>query len=97
MEAEGSRCLRREQDTIGNGRKFTKQNAKEDCSQNKRCVGIETIGEKDKDDPYGGDVFKLCLDSIYQSTARDKYNNLDSRVLQKEASYGNYITTQEEA
>ena len=74
MEVEGGRCLRREQDPIGNDRKFAKQNAKEECSKNKRCVGIETIGEKDKDDPYGGNIYKLCLDSIYRSTDWDKYN-----------------------
>ena len=89
MEVEGGRCLRREQDRIGNDRKFTKQNAKEECSKNKRCVGIEFAGV---DDNY--ERFKLCLDSIYKSTAWDKYEKLTNLVFKKAHNYGKYVVNE---
>ena len=50
---------------------------KDECSKNKRCVGIEPLADK------GQTFFKLCLDSIYRSTAWDEYERSNNQVLKK--------------
>ena len=87
IEVDGSHCLRTMQGyvardgTLGDltfdiGRAF------DECSENRRCVGIEhirTSGPKKS--------FVACLDSIYTSTASDKYNGLTNQLLKKVSSY----------
>ena len=64
------------------------KSAKDECSKNKRCVGIESYFDYYDEETY----FKLCLDSIYRSTAWDKYNKLAQRVFKKAENYGKYAT-----
>ena len=83
VEEEGSRCLRREQSdrTLSGDRELTRPNAMDECSNNKRCVGIEQqiVG------------YKLCLDSIYKSTAWNKYEKFPRhQVFKKANNYGKY-------
>ena len=67
MEVKGSRCLRREQ-SHGDDRKLMSQrNAKDECSENRRCIGIESFNDK-----FGSTFFSPCLDSIYRPTIWDK-------------------------
>ena len=83
MEHEGSRCLRREQNNEGD-RNFDMLHAKEECSKNERCVGIESSIDA------SGRCFKLCLDSIYRITPLDKYQHMNDRVFKKSESRGMY-------
>ena len=86
MNEERCRCLRREktyqgQDDLEFDNIYL---AKEECSKNWRCIGIEYPGTK-----YGaGSRFKLCLDAIYASTASDKYGRITHSVLRKAAGWG---------
>ena len=86
VEEEGSRCLRREQSdrTLSGDRELTRPNAMDECSNNKRCVGIEQqiVG------------YKLCLDSIYKSTAWDKYEKLTNLVFKKAHNYGKHVVNE---
>ena len=53
-----------------------------ECSKLRRCVGIEhirTVGPKK--------LFIACLDSIYKSTASDKYKGLTNQLFKKVSSY----------
>ena len=59
-------------------RVMTRLNAMDECSKNKRCVGIENV------EGY----FIPCLDSIYRSTAWDKYKKPSNQVFKKAESYG---------
>ena len=64
---------------------------------NKRCLGVEQIEGaatvfKNTKQPVRITVYKACLDSIYKSTAWDKYENSTSQLLQKVGSYGTYKT-----
>ena len=88
MEVKGSRCLRREQYKYAHDgeRILTSQNAKDECSKNKRCVGIEPLGIIE---PLN-QRFKICLDSIYRSTAWDKYEKSNNQVLKKEESQSKF-------
>ena len=82
VEEEGSSCLRREQELGGDGdRLLLRLNAMDECSKNKICVGIEF---------EQFNLFKLCLDSIYKSTAWDKYEKLTNQVFKKANNYGKY-------
>ena len=57
VEEEGSRCLRR-QKRYGDEIVMTRLDAMDECSKNKRCVGIEfaqLVGNVAR-------LFKLCLD-----------------------------------
>ena len=58
----------------------------DECSKNKRCVGIEFAQLVEN----VGRLFRLCLDSIYKSTAWDKYEKLTNKVLKKANNYGKY-------
>ena len=60
------------------------QDAKDECSKYKRCVGIE-FNETDKN---GARKFKLCLDSIYSITAWYNYERNVNQLLKKKDSYG---------
>ena len=86
MKVEGSRCLRVEQTSDYGERKVVSGNAKSECSKNRRCVGIEIV-------PHDGIfLFRLCLDSIYRSTALDKYEESKNRVLKKAESQCKFTT-----
>ena len=86
VEEVGSRCLRKEQSdrTVSGDRELTRPNAMDECSKNKRCVGIEQqiVG------------YKLCLDSIYKSTAWDKYEKSTKFSLKKSNNYGKYTANE---
>ena len=86
IEVDESLCLRSLQlHPLGIVRPFNKQNAKYECSVNRRCTGIK---------PYGWDNdikimrFQLCLDSIYTSAAWDKNDKEVDKVFKKATSYG---------
>ena len=53
----------------------------DECSKNKRCVGIESYDEH---------FFIPCLDSIYKSTAWDKYEKSTNQIFRKANNYGKY-------
>ena len=92
MEVEGSRCLRREQAYLFDqmpyyisDRTLLIQNAKDACSKNIRCIGIQF---KKLDVVHNNALFSLCLDTIYSSSAYDIYNKSNSQVLKKVEGYG---------
>ena len=59
----------------------------DECSKNKRCVGIEFAQLVEN----VGRLFRLCLDSIYKSTAWDKYEKFPHhQVFKKANNYGKY-------
>ena len=58
----------------------------DECSKNKRCVGIEFAEFNDDT----GRLFIPCLDSIYKSTAWDKYEKLTNKYYKKQNNYGKY-------
>ena len=88
VEIEGSRCLRKEQkedyDNKLVDRKLAFLEAMDECSKNKRCVGTESSIA------FGVRQFALCLNSIYKSTAWDKYEKMTSQVFKKSNNYGKY-------
>lgn len=93
MKVNSSRCLRTDPDPehildwMGESDRILEINqAKEECSKNWRCVGIEPYYLKELPFPR----FKLCLDSIYTSTTWDKYKNLKNHVLKKSEMHGKY-------
>ena len=81
VEVEGSRCLRtqRVQDTV---LLMSINYAMAECSKNIRCIAIEF------DDDTG--LFGACLDSIYASTAAEKYQNSTYKLLKKIEGHGTY-------
>lgn len=85
MEVERSHCLRNK-NSYGEDQMFTIAKAKAECSKTKRCVGIEYVGDKYNDEDENH--FKVCMDAIYSSTAWVKYENLTSKLLKKDESYG---------
>ena len=64
------------------------KSAKDECSKNKRCVGIESFFDYYDEETY----FKLCLDSIYRSTAWDKYEESKNQILKKAESQCKFTT-----
>ena len=89
VEVGESSCVRRFQlDRLGRNHLFEKQNAKHECSANRRCVGIEPSYEGEGSFDHDASLFKLCLDSIYSSTAWDKYEKLVKTVFKKTTSWG---------
>ena len=91
---KGSRCLRIQQFNEDD-RLMRLDYAKEECSENIRCVGLEY----DRSGHYNLENdnqnlwykrFKVCLDSIFTSTALDKYGDMTHNVLKKVETYGNY-------
>ena len=79
----GSFCLRYIDNIYEEERPFDISNAKEECSKNPRCVGIEYVGDKQS--------YFMCLDSIYTSTAFDKYNDPYRYLYRKLENHGKYI------
>ena len=65
-------------------RRFDMNHAKEECSKNERCVGIESLRVQSKL------FFNLCLDSIYKSLAWDRYENITNHLYKKVDTYGRY-------
>ena len=92
MEVDGSRCLRKEYDKDGGSAWLVSfqymDQAKEACANKKRCVGIE----ESTDSAWSGPFWNICLDSIYTSTASDKYEHLTKRLLKKVKGYCKFIT-----
>ena len=82
-----SHCLRREQRELDHGGfydiKLDVNHAKEGCSKNKRCVGIEGAFWVADTEPH----FYLCLDSIYTSTAYGKYKETKYHLYKKLDNY----------
>ena len=91
MEVDGSRCLRKEYDKDGGSAWLVSfqymDQAKEACANKKRCVGIE----ESTDSAWSGPFWSICLDSIYTSTAYDKYEHLTKRLLKKVKGYCKFI------
>ena len=79
IEIKGSSCRRRLRGPWGIDRKFIKQNAKDECSKNRRCIGIVL-------DASNNNV--LCLDSVHRNTAWDEYGKLVKQVFRKAKTYG---------
>ena len=92
---DGTFCVKREQVNAGNeydirdgisdglvDRELDIIHAKEECSKNPRCIGIESQNNYE--------FFKLCLGSIYKSTAFDKYKSIENYVYKKMQSHGKY-------
>ena len=83
---DASRCLRTEKHTSHFGqiveRKLVMKNAKEECSRNRTCVGIEAN--------VGDTYYKLCLYAIYTSTAYDKYGDVRTILYKKVERQGEY-------
>ena len=84
MKLYGNHCLRRQLDSKYFDRRFDMNHAKEECSKNKRCVGIESLRVQSKL------FFNLCLDSIYKSLAWDRYENITNYLYKKVDTYGKY-------
>ena len=90
----GSRCLPYKQDE----RTYRDMSiAKERCSENRRCVGIQRTEESgapvyDYNDGSARtpsiDVFSLCLDAIYKNTAMDKYISSTYQTFKKAETPG---------
>ena len=91
MEVHGSHCLRtlRGGDFFGGERRFAIDQAMDECSKNKRCLGIEKV--EDQFFSFGITLFRVCMDSIYTSIAWDKYENRTNQLFKKISSYGKYI------
>ena len=90
MEVHGSYCLRSLQggDFFGGERRFVIDQAMDECSKNKRCLGIEKV--EGRFFRKGITLFRACLDSIYASTAWDKYENRTNQLFKKISSHGKY-------
>ena len=85
IEVKGSYCVRTLQNSLGMDRMFIKQNAEQECSESRRCVGIASNGSKNG---YQMDINFICLDSV-QSSLYD-YGILSKQVFRKATSYGKY-------
>ena len=95
IELDGTFCVKREQVKAGNeydirdgvsdgivDRELDIIHAKEECSKNPRCIGIKS--------QINYEFFNLCLDSIYKSTAFDKYTRIENYVYKKMQNYGKF-------
>ena len=83
MKIDSWTCLhpeKEDKDDQTNDRYFDLKNAKDQCSRNRRCVGIV-------DTVYSG-YFKLCMHAIYVSTASDKYEKLVNYLYKKSPMQG---------
>ena len=90
LEISGSRCLRTDKinrafNAIPDGI-MTIDYAQEECSKNQRCVGIEYVFSSWTDRGLKK-FYQFCLDSIYTSTAWDKYENITNQVYKKVEDY----------
>ena len=84
----GSRCLRRvKKHELNKYDELSIYAAKDYCSKDTKCIGIES--EREKNDRRR-DVFRLCNDATYTSTAWDKYQNLTNIFFRKAPYYGKY-------
>ena len=53
----------------------------EKCSNERRCVGVQS--------PDIGDIYEVCVDAMYISTAADMHTNLIAETnYRKAANYG---------
>ena len=77
---DGSVCVRK-----NDLRVFDIDYAKEECSKNQGCIGIEGYNN----DPEG--YFNLCFGSIYHSTAFDKYKDTSNILYKKLQNYCKYL------
>ena len=82
VEIEASHCLRFEREDYGEIIHLDKRNAKDECSKERRCVGVESI-----DDGWDS-YFTFCLDSIYRTIGWAEYENLTNEFFKKEENYG---------
>ena len=96
IEENDSNCLRRQQysdddlalmnsDARHGFRELVIDAAKDECSKNRRCVGIEHVKDQHR---FGTKTFILCLDATYTSTAWDKYENSTNILFRKTGSHG---------
>ena len=65
-------------------RKLLLKKAKDECSKDKRCVGIEAKDSRR--------WFTLCLYAIYVSTGVDKYEDFGNILYTKKERRGKYMS-----
>ena len=91
MEVDGSHCLRTQQ--LNEGDHLMAINyAKDECSKNDRCVGIEYVRSEPVNTVGIVKKYKLCLDSIYKSTDGPKYKGAANKLLKRVETSGKYNT-----
>ena len=91
MEVDGSHCLRTQQ-LNGDDHLMAINYAKEECSRNDRCVGIEYV----RSDPVNNvgiiKKYKICLDATYKSIDGPKYKGAANKLLKRVETSGKYNT-----
>ena len=81
MKMGGSHCLRTGYQLPG------VEYAKDYCSKQARCVGIEFVGRKTVKNKME-DMWDICFDSVYTTTAWDKYQNSTNVIFKKVQNSG---------
>ena len=66
--------------------------AKDECSKNDRCVGIEYVRSDHVNTVGIVKKYKVCLDSIYRSTDGPKFKGAANKLLKKVETHGKYNT-----
>ena len=66
--------------------------AKDECSKNDRCVGIEYVRSEPVNTVGIVKKYKVCLDSIYKSTDGPKYKGAANKLLKRVETSGKYNT-----
>ena len=91
MEVDGSHCLRTQQ--LNEGDHLMAINyAKDECSKNDRCVGIEYVRSEPVNTVGIIKKYKVCLDSIYKSTDGPKHKGAANKLLKRVETHGKYNT-----
>ena len=89
MEVAESHCLRTQQ-MYESDRLMAINYAKDECSKNSRCGGIEYVQSDHVNTVGFVKKFKICLDSIYTSTNGHKYKGETNQLLKKIDTHGTY-------
>ena len=87
VKLSGSRCLRPRKQYELEEDELSIYAAKYYCSKDTKCIGIESEREKNN---RRRDVFRLCNDATYTSTAWDKYQTPSSVFFRKAPYYGKH-------
>ena len=85
----GSHCLRKKIMAHYYETPKTIDSAKNLCSKDNRCAGIESEYEE-KSENKAEEVIRLCIVATYTSTAWDKYQNSTNLFFRKAPNYGKY-------
>ena len=89
MEVDESHCLRT-QHLNGHDHLMEINYAKDECSKNNRCVGIEYVRSDNVNTIGIVKKYKVCLDSIYKSTDGPKYKGAANELLKRVETHGKY-------